>query len=167
MSEYYDNISKSTSSFLSRFPPRVRAAAIFAIPFIVADFFNYFSAGTALVFTLPILAIMYFACGWLAAKYAKNEGSIASPAYSGAIAGLLLWAISLAVNTIIGLVLGTITLGATLLLGLPYICICAPIQLLGGGLMGAFGGWLSGKYSQGGPQKPDELTYNDDDYYYQ
>lgn len=146
MNDYFNDFTENTSGFLSGFSPTVRAAVFFAIPFIIADFFNYFSAGTALIITFPLLMIFYCGCGALAAKFSNESGAAGTPAYSGAIAGLWLWGVSLGVNTIIGLVLGTVTLGATLLLGLPYICICGPIQLIGGALLGAFGGFLYGMF---------------------
>ncbi|HEB78688.1 MAG TPA: hypothetical protein ENI90_09190 [Methylothermaceae bacterium] len=128
-------------------PPSVRAAALFALPFIIADFFNYYSAGTALAFSLPVLALFYAGCGGLASKFAGDDGR--DPAdflYVGAIAGLALWATSLLVNTIISLIIGTATLGTTLLLGVPYLCLCAPVQLIVGGLLGMLGGWVYRKF---------------------
>ncbi len=128
-------------------PPNLRAAALFAVPFIAVDFFNYFSAGTALVISLPILALLYAGCGMLGAKFARESGGGVSSAYTGALTGLTLWAISLAVNVVIGLILGTLTLGATLFASVPYLCLCGPFQLIGGGLMGAAGGWLYQYYN--------------------
>ena len=150
MSDYFDGFGDNLGSpgFLGNLPPVIRAAAICAIPFIVADFFNYYSAGTALVLSLPILALIYAGCGALASKFEIEEGSSVSGAlYTGAKAGLTLWLTSTIVNTIISLIIGAATLGATLILGVPYLCLCAPLQLLGGGIMGALGGFIYEKIS--------------------
>ena len=144
MDDYYDNTnsSKPVSWFLG-LSPFIRAALIFALPFIVADFFNYYSAGTTLVFSMPILALLYAGCGALAGKFTANQGTSSSGYIGvGALAGLALWLISTVTNTIIGLIIGTLSFGTTLLLGLPYLCLCAPVQLIGGGLIGGFGGFI-------------------------
>jgi hypothetical protein len=127
--------------------PSILAALIFALPFIAVDFFNYYSAGTALALSLPVLALMYAGCGALATFFAIKQGrlSMGFPLI-GALAGLMLWFVSTLVNTILSLILGTASVGLTLLLGIPYLCICAPIQLIGSGLMGALGGFLLGLF---------------------
>ena len=140
----FDSEYASGRSSWQRLPPAVQAALVFALPFIVADFFNYYSAGTALIISFPILVLFYTGCGALTCHFAAAAGQTHSNAYLGATGGLLLWLASTVVNTVIGLVVGTVSLGATLLLGLPYLCLCAPVQLIGGGLFGAFGGLLYG-----------------------
>ena len=71
--------------------PVARAAIMFALPFIAVDFFNYYSAGTALVISGPILAIMYAACGALAAKFAAGPDMVTGDyVKTGALAGLTL-----------------------------------------------------------------------------
>lgn len=150
MSDYFDDFGDNLGSpgFFGNLPPIIRAAAICAIPFIVADFFNYYSAGTALVLSLPILALIYAGCGALASKFELEEGGLVSGAlYTGAKAGLTLWLTSTIVNTLISLIIGAASFGATLVLGIPYLCLCAPLQLLGGGLMGALGGFVYEKIS--------------------
>lgn len=146
--EYDDFPSSNTFGFFNNLSPSLRAAAIFAIPFIIADFFNYYSAGAALVLSLPILALIYAGCGALAAKYELGDGGYASSAlYTGAKAGLTLWLTSTIVNTLISLLIGAASLGTTLILGVPYLCLCAPLLLLGGGIMGALGGFIYEKIS--------------------
>ncbi len=146
MFDDYDDLNSPSSNFFDRLSPSLRAAAYFAIPFIAVDFFNYLSTGAALIFSLPVLALMYSGCGALGAKYTAESNAGGSKVRAGVMAGLMLWAVSLAVNTVISLILGTISLGTTLLVGVPYICICGPFQLIGGGLMGALGGWLYGHF---------------------
>jgi len=145
MTDYFDDFSDRLGSpgFLGNLPPVIRAAAICAIPFIIADFFNYYSAGTALVLSLPILALIYAGCGALASKFEMEEGgSVSGVLYTGAKAGLTLWLTSTIVNIFISLIIGAASFGTTLLLGVPYLCLCAPLQLLGGGIMGALGGLI-------------------------
>ena len=123
--------------------PVARAAIMFALPFIAVDFFNYYSAGTALVISGPILAIMYAACGALAAKFAAGPDMVTGDyVKTGALAGLMLWLLSTVINSVIGLIIGTASLGTTLLLGVPYLCLCAPIQMIGGALAGMLGAYI-------------------------
>ena len=138
-----DDFDFGRRSGWGRIPPQLRAALLCAIPFVVADFLNYYSAGAALVLSLPILGLIYLGCGALAAKFAAANGrNHRELLFVGALAALILWAISLVINGLIALVSGTVTFGASLLLGVPYICICGPVQLVGGGLVGALGAWL-------------------------
>ena len=137
MSDYYGNDFGESQGGWSRWPSQVKAALIFTLPFIIVDFFNYYSAGTALAISCPILFLLYAGCGALATRFSSSQGARAtnSPVV-GAAAGALLWLISTIVNTIISLILGTASLGSTLILGIPYIICCAPLSLF----MGAFAG---------------------------
>lgn len=137
MNDYDD----APSSRWSRFPPQLRAALLVSIPFIVADFFNYYTAGGALALSLPILGLLYLGCGALAAKFAADDGR-GDLVFTGATSALIMWLISLVVNGIIALFPGLVSFGASLLLGLPYMCLCGPFQLIGGALVGALGGGL-------------------------
>ena len=123
--------------------PNIKANLILLLPFIFADFFNYYSAGAALIVSGPILLLIYLGGGALCAHFALQQGREASEQPGlGAITGAGLWLGSTVVNTVIGLLLGTLSLGVTLLLGLPYLCLCAPVHLVGGALAGALGAWL-------------------------
>lgn len=134
-------------SIFSSLPPGTLAALILAVPFMVVDFFNYYTAGTVLVFSGPILALIYTGCGALAAYLAGQRGRRSSEfAFIGATAGLSLWLASTIVNTVVSLVIGVASLGVSLLLGIPYLCLCAPFQLLMGGLLGMLGGFLYKKF---------------------
>lgn len=166
----YDDYSGSKASgFLkgfSQIPPAVRAAILFAIPFIVVDFFNYYSAGAAMAISLPILALLYAGCGALAAKFAADHGRVGGQlALNGLYAGLCLWLVSTVVNTIIGLILGTASLGLTLIGTIPYLCLCAPVQLVGGGAMGALGGVILGLLYKGGKPSDGSSSTGSPDYY--
>lgn len=142
MNDYFDEIrSSSANSFWSGLDPAIKAALIFSIPFIITDFFNYYSAGTALVISCPLLFVFYLGCGALAGKFSSGEFS--SPNLSvGAKAGAFLWLTSTLVNTVISLILGTASLGMTLLLGIPYLCLCAPFHAIFGALVGSLGCWV-------------------------
>jgi hypothetical protein len=87
--------------------------------------------------------IIYLGSGALCSHFAFHQGRTLSemPAL-GAVSGAGLWLASTVVNTVIGLFLGTVSLGATFLLGIPYLCLCAPFNLIGGALVGALGAWL-------------------------
>jgi len=136
-----DDYTESLSSPWRRLAPQLRAALLVSIPFIAADFFNYYSAGTALILSLPVLGLLFLGCGALAAKFAADDGR-GDLVFAGATSAFILWLISLLVNGIIALIPGLISFGTTLLLGVPYICLCGPFQLIGGALMGTLGGWL-------------------------
>ncbi len=140
MSDYFDEGFGNLRSGWSSWHPSLRAALIFTVPFIIVDFFNYYSAGTALAISCPIQFLIYGACGALAGKLGSDDSdSPVNPMISGAMAGAGLWTISTVVNTLVSLVLGTLSVGVTLLLGVPYICICAPVLLVFGSLTGLLG----------------------------
>lgn len=141
----YDDDIIRTSGW-SRLPPQLRAALLVSLPFLVADFFNYYSAGTALVLSLPILALLFLGCGTLAASFAAADGR-QDLVFVGAMSAFILWSISLLINGIIALIPGILSFGTTVLLGVPYVCLCGPFQLIGGGFMGALGAWLYGFFS--------------------
>lgn len=153
MAEYSNDYGSGSTSWYGRIPPSLLAALIFAIPFMIVDFFNYYSAGTALALALPIQFVLYVGVGALAGKFTASRGSN-NFIKNGAIAGISLWLISTVVNTIIALIVGAASLGSTLLLGLPYLCLCAPFGLIGsllvGGLGGVIYGWLHGRSSDSG-----------------
>ena len=88
MTDYDDDTPRSG---FRRFPPQLRAALLISVPFIAADFFNYYSAGTALVLSLPVLALLFLACGALAGKFAADDGR-SDLVFVGATSALILWA---------------------------------------------------------------------------
>ncbi len=143
MDDYSSDFVDENRNFFMRLHPGLRAALIFCLPFMFVDFFNYYSAGTVLLISAPILFLLYAGCGALAARFTAGDGRGRSEYIpSGAFAGLSLWAASTLVNTIISLILGTASLGITLVLGIPYLCCCAPFNLVLGGAAGAFGSWI-------------------------
>jgi hypothetical protein len=139
MSSFFDDDSSSVPVGIGGWPAQVRAALIFTVPFGIVDFFNYFSAGAAFVFSCPLLFLLYAGCGALASWFSSSHSGGGSAIGVGAMAGALLWLISTIVNTIISLILGTASLGATLILGIPYVLLCAPLSLFMGAIAGAVG----------------------------
>ena len=141
--------SPRPSSGWDALAPNVKADLILLLPFILADFFNYYSAGAALIISGPIMFIIYLVCVTLCGYFALNQGRTGTQILAlGAFAGAGLWMASTILNTIIGLFLGTASLGATLIMGIPYLCLCAPFNLIGGALIGAFGAWFYSLFSR-------------------
>lgn len=137
-----DNLSKidrdgKFGRFIGSFSPATRAAAVLALPFAVVDAVHYYTAGAAVVVSLPLLALLYLACGALAAHFAGREG--VSSKRVGFRAGVMLWAVSTSINTLVGIIAGVLSFGVTALLGIPYLVVCGPAHLAAGGLMGLLG----------------------------
>lgn len=122
------------------FPTSTKAALTLALPYTLVDAVHYYTAGTALVFSLPILVIFYLLCGGLAARIARHEGK-EEDVWSriGLGAGIRLWAISTLFNSLVAIIMGSTSLGLTLVLSVPYIFLCAPFSLIGSGLSGWIG----------------------------
>ena len=129
------------------FTPASRAVILFAIPFTMVDAVHYYTAGTTLIFSFPLLALFYLLCGGLAAKIAYQDARDAAKLpTAGRSAGLRLWRTSTVINTLIAVILGFVSLGATLLGGAVYLCLFAPFHAIGSALIGWFGGWLYQQY---------------------
>jgi hypothetical protein len=146
MSERLPQPSKSKIiRFYRSFSPSSRAALIFVIPFAIVDAIHYYTAGTALVLSLPLVIIFYSSCGFLAGRFASQEGGETDVLVNiGAIAGGKLWFLSTLVNMLIAAFVGASSLGITLFLGIPYLLLCAPILMIGGLLLGGLGGYFYG-----------------------
>lgn len=139
--------------FFRSFSPGSRAAALAALPFTCVDAVHYYTAGTALALSLPVLLLLYTLCGALAAHFAQNEGQSPGEARrAGFGAGVKLWLCSTLTNVLISAAVGVASLGVTLLLGIPYLLLCAPVLLLAGGLCGLLGAslYLSARGRLGG-----------------
>lgn len=131
------------STFFRSFSASTQAVLVFAIPFTIIDAIHYLTAGTTLTLSLPIICLLYVACGMLSARISVQMGTGEQDMFKlGAAAGVRLWALSTIINVLIGLLLGISSLGVTLLFGLPYICLCAPVLLAAGSVLGGFGAWL-------------------------
>ncbi|MHC1733392.1 MAG: hypothetical protein AB9888_15345 [Bacteroidales bacterium] len=144
MSELFIKFQRcSIYKLFNSFTPASRAVILFAIPFTIVDAVHYYTAGGALVFSLPLLLVSYLLCGVLASKFARqDEQELSEWPGVGRSAGLRLWLTSTVINTLLAIFLGFVSLGATLLTGVVYLCLFAPIHLLGSVLVGQLGGWL-------------------------
>lgn len=143
MKTKFDSLSETRIAFFLRsLSPSTRAALALALPFTLVDSLHYLSAGTALAFSLPVLLLIYLGCGMLAGLFTRSGSGVGSG--SGAWAGAKLWLISTLANIFVGLLAGALSLGATLLLGVPYLLLCAPVSLVLGALAGAAGEALFG-----------------------
>ncbi len=135
------------SGLYNSFTPASRSAILFAIPFTVVDAIHYYTAGTALIFSLPLVVLIYLLCGALAVKIAHQEGQEMKVLSSiGRSAAVRLWLTSTVINTLISVLLGFTSLGLTLLSGAFYLCLFAPLHALGSALVGWLGGWLYQQY---------------------
>lgn len=148
MNQFLNKIQGSTLSGLYiSFTPASKAAILFAIPFTIIDATHYLTAGTALIFSFPLLVLIYLLCGVLAAKIAHQEElEIKMLPGTGRSAGMRLWLTSTVINTSISVLLGFTSLGLTLLGGAFYLCLFAPLHALGSALVGWLGGWLYQQY---------------------
>ncbi len=149
MSQVMSKIQGSSGMrFYRSFSPASRAALLFALPFMLVDAIHYYTAGTALLLSFPLVALLYFTCGMLAAKLAKREGQEAgSLPRVGRSATLRLWLISTVLNTLVSVLLGFASLGVTMLGGALYLCLFAPLHALGSALVGWLGGWVYQQYA--------------------
>lgn len=143
MNEFTSSLQNSgINRFWSSLAPSTRAALALALPYTLVDAVHYYTAGSALVFSLPILIILYLWCGALAARFSSAGGHAADqwPTH-GFKAGITLWLISTLVNALIAVLVGVASLGLTLALGVPYLLLCGPVFLVISGL----GGWLGAR----------------------
>lgn len=134
---------------IQKFSPSTRAALLFAIPFTVVDAIHYYTAGTAIILSFPILILFYLLCGALAAKFSfqdQQEGSNLTRA--GSSAGVRLWLISTVANSLVAVILGFASIGITLLSGTAYLCLCAPLHAIGSAVVGGLGGWIYQQWHQ-------------------
>ncbi len=125
------------------FGPSAQAALALALPYTIVDAVHYYTAGAAMAFSLPVLIILYLLCGGLAARLAQRKGRQANTLPRiGLGAGIRLWLISTVINSLAAVIIGGASFGLTLALGVPYLLLCAPVFLVGGGLCGWSGAYL-------------------------
>lgn len=148
MQKAYEMLKNSTiHSLFHSYSPASRAVILFALPFTIVDAVHYYTAGAALIFSLPILLLIYLLCGALAAKFARaSEPETLDLARTGRTAGVRLWLTSTIINTLLAVILGVASLGYTFLSGGVYVCLFAPLHALGSALTGWLGGWVYQQY---------------------
>jgi hypothetical protein len=144
MNQQESNFHDTYISRLYRsFTPASRAAILFIIPFTVLESAHYLTAGSALIFSFPLVFLIYLLCGMLAAKIARQEGQDDSKLPSnGHSAALRLWLSSTVINLLISLLLGFTTLGISFIGGLIYLCLLGPLHALGSAITGWLGAWV-------------------------
>jgi len=131
------------ATFFNSFSPSSKAALVFAIPFTIVDAVHYYTAGTAIVISFPVIILIYLACGVLAGKLTLQESNDFNYVYkNGAITGFKLWFLSTFINTVLGLIIGVASLGLFLLVSIPYLILCAPFNAAGGVLISYIGSYL-------------------------
>ena len=150
MNQVMTKLQNSTFHNLFRsFTPSSRAAILFAVPFTLVDAIHYYTAGSALIFSFPLMGLIYLLCGALAAWLAHLDGQeLGKLPAAGRSAGLRLWLTSTVINTLLALILGFASLGITLLGGAVYLCLFAPLHALGSALVGWVGAWIYQQYLQ-------------------
>jgi len=148
MNQVMDKLHDSSLYKLyNSFSPASRAAILFAVPFTIVDAIHYFTAGTALIFSFPILILIYLYCGSVAARIAyPSEQDASNLPRIGRSSALRLWLTSTVINTLLMIILGFASLGITLLSGVFYLCLFVPFHVLGSALSGWVGGWLYQQY---------------------
>lgn len=144
MSEYDWSYGRTPRRSFSSWPPPIRAAALVSIGLLILNVITFVSAGTAAPLSLPLLALVYLGCGALAARFSDEDDSPDNPTVVGATAGLALWVISFLANALLTLLLGAPSFGLSFLVGIPILCLCGPVELLAGAIMGSLGGFLYG-----------------------
>lgn len=148
MNDYYgSDDGRRPAGFFARLSPPVRAAVIVSVVMLVLNLITFLTGGAGLALSLPLQLIVYGICGGLAAKFNVDDQGSASHIVAGAISGLVLAGISFLVNVILTLILGAPSLGISLVVGVPYLCLCGPLQVIFGGLLASFGGFVYGLFA--------------------
>lgn len=143
---------------LSRQPPATQAALIFTVPFLIVDTINYFTGGTAIVLSGPILGLLYFGCGFYAAKLAHQKGQSYTPLL-GISTALILTILSFVVYGLFTLFSGIFTIGFSLIFGLPFLICLGPIKLVLGLIAGALGTLTYSLFGGGIPDIDDSDSF--------
>lgn len=148
MSSYddFDN-NPRRRSFASSIPGPVRAALIVSVGLLILNGITFLTAGTGAALSIPLLGLVYLGCGILAARLDATAGTNRTSVAAGATGGAALWVISFLTNLLLTLLLGAPSLGISLLVGIPYLCLCSPVEFLLGGILGSFGGLIYGLFS--------------------
>lgn len=148
MNDYYDFDDRG--GWFSRLPAPARAALVVAIGLLILNTITFITAGSGAVISLPLQALVYLGCGVLGAMFGADDEDGRTPVVNGAMAGLTLWGISFLVDILLTLFLSVPSLGISLVVGVPYLCLCGPTELIIGSIIGSFGGFLYGLFHDNG-----------------
>lgn len=147
MSGYYDfDDNPRRGGFASGISGPLRAALFVSVGLLILNAITFLTAGTGAALSLPLLGLVYLSCGILAARLDADAESNRSAVTAGAMGGAVLWVISFLTNLVLTLLLGAPSLGISLLVGIPYLCLCSPVELLLGAILGSFGGLIYGLF---------------------
>ena len=125
------------------FSPASRAAILLTIPFTLVDAIHYYTAGTALVVSFPLVILVYLVCGITAGRMATRDDPTADKLFRvGGMAAFRLWLTSTVINVLISVLLGFVTVGATVVATTAYLCLSAPLHAMASWVIGGTGGWL-------------------------
>ena len=150
MKTYFEKMKQSKLLRLyDSLAPQTKAVVNLGFPFLVIDGIHYYTAGSTIAFSLPILLLIFLYCGMTAARFAylANEDLDRLPSI-GFRAGMQLWFLSTILNAALAIVIGAASLGMTTLLGIPYLLFCGPVLFLLSGFLGWVGAYLSKLYYQ-------------------
>lgn len=146
----YDNYGTDDSGgWFSRLPAPVRAALAVAIGLLILNVITFITAGSGAAISLPLQALVYLGSGVLGARFGADDHDGREPIVNGALAGLTLWGFSFLIDIVLTLLLSVPSLGISLVVGVPYLCLCGPTELVGGTIIGSFGGFLYSLFSDG------------------
>jgi len=137
-------------NWFSRLPAPVRAALLVVIGLLILNTITFITAGTGAAVSLPLMALVYLGCGVLGAAFGVDAHDGRTPVVSGAMAGLTLWLFSFLIDILLTVLLSAPSLGVSLVVGVPYLCLCGPTELFIGAILGSFGGLLYGFFHDSG-----------------
>lgn len=151
MNDYYDfDDDRRSGGFGSNLPGPLRAALFVSIGLLILNVVTFLTAGTSAALSLPLLGLVYLGCGALSARFNAQDNEGRAPVIAGAMGSGALWIISFVANALLTLLMGGLSLGVGFLIGVPYLCLCGPVELLLGAILGSFGGLVYGLISDRG-----------------
>ena len=80
----------------------------------------------------------------LGALFGADARDGRAPVVNGALTGITLWGFSILFDILLTIILSAPSLGISLVVGVPYLCLCGPTELFIGAILGSFGGLLYG-----------------------
>lgn len=132
--------------------PAVRSAMLMWAFLLVIALLNSFTAGTSLLFSYPIQLMLYVGNGYLAGRFALNDGRHSSELVRiGAVAGFIAWILP----PVYYIVLGLMPSGLGNLMGLGALFLCGSIDLAIHATCSAFGAWFVGRNRKEDPEMYD------------
>lgn len=149
LDEYYDDLpGPRRGRGWHGLPPSLRSALIMWLFLFGIALFNSFTGHTSIIFCYPIQWLLYIANGYVAGRFALDDGASKSElARVGALAGFFAWIMPAVYYVVFSALFGLVTLGVGLV-GMVFLLICGPIDLVLHAVFGIFGAWLAGRNHQ-------------------